>query len=216
MDKFPPYVLLSICSDNHVHKPNLSKIRVSCRRLREIFQFLQDEVSQRFPNEEGVRYTAVSGFIFLRFFAPAILGPKLFGFEPGKSRLPFPFTSLRLSPTRNLQTALTGGLDARAIRTLTLSAKVLQGLANLVEFGQKEAFMTPMNGFIAGRIEGMKRFIDEISVSDVSESVISTWKVLIVHDFYRRPYHINKYTRRLIQKSRITRRKRNVGNCMDI
>ncbi|KAJ3035318.1 Ras GTPase-activating protein 2, partial [Rhizophlyctis rosea] len=112
-------------------------------RLREIFQFLQDEVSQRFPNEEGVRYTAVSGFIFLRFFAPAILGPKLFGFE----------------------SALTGGLDARAIRTLTLSAKVLQGLANLVEFGQKEAFMTPMNGFIAGRIEGMKRFIDEISTS---------------------------------------------------
>ncbi|KAJ3032292.1 hypothetical protein HDV00_007715 [Rhizophlyctis rosea] len=112
-------------------------------RLREIFQFMQDEVSQRFPDEEHVRYTAVSGFIFLRFFAPAILGPKLFG----------------------LETALSGGLDARATRTLTLSAKVLQSLANLVEFGQKESFMTPMNGFIAGNVDKMKRFIDEISTS---------------------------------------------------
>lgn len=29
-----------------------------------------------------VRYTAVSGFVFLRFFAPAILNPKLFALRP--------------------------------------------------------------------------------------------------------------------------------------
>jgi hypothetical protein len=29
-------------------------------------------------DEPDVRYTAVSGFVFLRFFAPAILNPKLF------------------------------------------------------------------------------------------------------------------------------------------
>lgn len=31
---------------------------------------------------EVVRYTAVSAFIFLRLFAPAILNPKLFGLRP--------------------------------------------------------------------------------------------------------------------------------------
>ena len=29
-----------------------------------------------------VRYTAVSAFVFLRLFAPAILNPKLFGLRP--------------------------------------------------------------------------------------------------------------------------------------
>ncbi|KAJ3298345.1 hypothetical protein HK104_010810, partial [Borealophlyctis nickersoniae] len=110
-------------------------------RLREIFHFMQEEVSKRFPSDELVRYTAVSGFIFLRFFAPAILGPKLFGLEPEAA------------------------LDARATRTLTLSAKVLQSLANLVEFGQKESFMAPMNPFILSRIDDMKKFINEISTT---------------------------------------------------
>jgi len=31
-----------------------------------------------FPDNKEVRYSVISGFIFLRFFAPAILGPKLF------------------------------------------------------------------------------------------------------------------------------------------
>ena len=31
---------------------------------------------------EEVGYTAISGFIFLRFFAPAILNPKLFSLRP--------------------------------------------------------------------------------------------------------------------------------------
>ena len=32
--------------------------------------------------EDVVRYTSVSGFIFLRFFAPAILNPRLFHLRP--------------------------------------------------------------------------------------------------------------------------------------
>jgi GTPase-activator protein for Ras-like GTPase len=35
-------------------------------------------IGQLFPPISQVRYSVVSGFIFLRFFAPAILGPKLF------------------------------------------------------------------------------------------------------------------------------------------
>ena len=33
-------------------------------------------------NAEVIKYTSVSGFVFLRFFAPAILNPKLFGLRP--------------------------------------------------------------------------------------------------------------------------------------
>jgi GTPase-activator protein for Ras-like GTPase. len=35
-------------------------------------------ISFFFPDNKEVRYSVISGFIFLRFFAPAILGPKLF------------------------------------------------------------------------------------------------------------------------------------------
>ena len=40
--------------------------------------YLQSTVAQA----EVVRYTAVSAFVFLRLFAPAILNPKLFGLRP--------------------------------------------------------------------------------------------------------------------------------------
>lgn len=49
------------------------------RSMRVVFGFLQEEVSKQFPNEPVAKYSAVSGFIFLRFFCPCVLGPKLFG-----------------------------------------------------------------------------------------------------------------------------------------
>ena len=97
-------------------------------------------MSSKFPGEDMVRYTSISGFIILRFFAPAILCPPLFGLK-------------------------TGILDAPATRKLTLIAKTLQNLGNLVEFGQKEAYMEPMNVFINSKVGQMKRFLDEISNS---------------------------------------------------
>jgi len=50
-----------------------------------------------------------------------------------------------------------------AARTLTLVAKCLQNLANLVEFGAKESFMTPVNPFILKNKEKMIAFLDELS-----------------------------------------------------
>lgn len=50
-----------------------------------------------------------------------------------------------------------------AARTLTLVAKCLQNLANLVEFGVKESFMTPVNPFILKNKEKMVNFLDELS-----------------------------------------------------
>jgi Ras GTPase-activating protein 3 len=37
------------------------------------------EKKKSVADNKEVRYSVISGFIFLRFFAPAILGPKLFG-----------------------------------------------------------------------------------------------------------------------------------------
>ncbi|KAL6075747.1 Ras GTPase activating protein ira2 [Balamuthia mandrillaris] len=74
--------------------------------------------------EESIGLVYVGGFVFLRFFCPAIVTPEL-------------YEIVDKSPTR----------EAR--RGLTLAAKVLQTMANQIEFGEKEAYMKPMNDFIA-------------------------------------------------------------------
>jgi len=44
----------------------------------EMFWCLRELAATHFPENKEVRYSVISGFIFLRFFAPAILGPRLF------------------------------------------------------------------------------------------------------------------------------------------
>ncbi|MEE6526535.1 hypothetical protein FKM82_027222, partial [Ascaphus truei] len=48
--------------------------------MRLCFKQLHKRVEENFPGpaEQDVKYAAISGFLFLRFFAPAILTPKLF------------------------------------------------------------------------------------------------------------------------------------------
>ncbi|MED6275978.1 Ras GTPase-activating protein 3, partial [Characodon lateralis] len=48
----------------------------------DIFFSLRESAATRFQVDPDVRYTAVSSFIFLRFFAPAILSPNLFHLRP--------------------------------------------------------------------------------------------------------------------------------------
>ncbi|KAM9963017.1 hypothetical protein ACTFIW_006238 [Dictyostelium discoideum] len=107
--------------------------------LREVFKSIQDKVVQRYPKDEITRYTAVSGFIFLRFFCPAILAPKLFDLMPDHPGI-------------------------KTTRSLILIAKTLQNLANQVEFGEyKEDFMKDMNRFVIDNMENMKSFINTLS-----------------------------------------------------
>ena len=109
------------------------------KELIEIFSVISDTVNRKFPDSDTVKYTAVSGFLFLRFFAPAILGPPLFGLKVGV-------------------------LDAYHSRKLLLIAKTLQNLSNLCEFGMKEPFMAPMNKFINDNMKPMKDYIDKVTV----------------------------------------------------
>ncbi|TKS70293.1 Ras GTPase-activating protein 3 GAP1(IP4BP) [Collichthys lucidus] len=74
----------------------------------DIFFSLRESAATRFQVDQDVRYTAVSSFIFLRFFAPAILSPNLFHLRPHH---PDPATS----------------------RTLTLISKTIQTLGSLAK-----------------------------------------------------------------------------------
>ncbi|EGC28522.1 hypothetical protein DICPUDRAFT_160044 [Dictyostelium purpureum] len=108
--------------------------------LREVFRSIQEKVVQRYPRDEITRYTAVSGFIFLRFFCPAILAPKLFELMPDHPGI-------------------------KTTRSLILIAKTLQNLANQVEFGEyKEDFMRDMNKFVIDNMDNMKQFINTLSI----------------------------------------------------
>jgi len=60
------------------------------RDLRSLFRHIQKTAHQKFGADEtksSVRYTTVSGFLFLRFFCPAVLTPKFFGLLNGLSPL---------------------------------------------------------------------------------------------------------------------------------
>ena len=75
--------------------------------MREVFAVLKDLSNHYFPGQKEISYSVISGFIFLRFFAPAILNPKL-----------FEITDEIIDPVVG--------------RTLTLMSKTVQMMGNLV------------------------------------------------------------------------------------
>jgi len=106
--------------------------------MKEIFQHVQQTVAKKWPKEHQVKFTAISGFFFLRFICPAILGPRQFNLMPEHPKE---------LPARNL----------------TLIAKTLMNLGNLVEFGQKEPYMEVMNTYISQNTNDMRTFLQQIS-----------------------------------------------------
>jgi len=106
-------------------------------KLRTLFHLIAQSVETAFPDDPNIKYTAISGFLFLRYFCPAILSPKLAGI-------------------------LTEHPSLNPSRTFTLIAKTLQNIASLVRFGQKEPFMAPMNEFLNEKFDVFKQYIDTI------------------------------------------------------
>ena len=80
----------------------------------------------------------VSGFLFLRFFCPVILNPKLFNFTENH-------------------------LEGNTRRTLTLLSKVLLNLSTLTKFGSKEPWMSEINSFIDDNREKLLDYIDKVT-----------------------------------------------------
>ncbi|KAK2589468.1 GTPase activating factor [Conoideocrella luteorostrata] len=106
--------------------------------LRHILKYIRAVAEDRYGDFlRSVAFTAVSGFLFLRFICPAILSPKLFGL-------------LRDHPR------------PRAQRTLTLIAKVLQKMSNMSTFGKREEWMEPMNRFLTSQRPVFRLYIDQV------------------------------------------------------
>lgn len=114
--------------------------------LRRILKHIRVCVEERYGDLlRTVKYSSVSGFLFLRFFCPAVLNPKLFGLLKGTTL----YYCVKQNTKANMVIDHPG---TRAQRTLTLIAKSLQGLANMTTFGVKEPWMEPMNEFLTVRL----------------------------------------------------------------
>ncbi|KAK8400325.1 hypothetical protein O3P69_003195 [Scylla paramamosain] len=92
---------------NQILKPIINSALNCPPVMCQIFSELKELANTYFPNEREVRYSVISGFVFLRFFAPAILHPKLFD-----------LTSEPIDPSTQ--------------RTLTLLSKTVQSVGNQV------------------------------------------------------------------------------------
>eukprot|EP00026_Physarum_polycephalum_P005719 Phypoly_transcript_05756.p1 GENE.Phypoly_transcript_05756~~Phypoly_transcript_05756.p1 ORF type:complete len:548 (+),score=128.32 Phypoly_transcript_05756:134-1777(+) len=103
--------------------------------LRQVFQAAQQETVARFPD---MKLTVVGGFFFLRFVCPSLVAPEGYGLS---EQVP----------------------DTKARRSLILVSKILQNLANQVEFGSKEEYMKIMNSFITGNMQTMATFVDHLA-----------------------------------------------------
>ncbi|XP_075424958.1 rasGAP-activating-like protein 1 isoform X2 [Ascaphus truei] len=109
--------------------------------MRLCFKQLHKRVEENFPGpaEQDVKYAAISGFLFLRFFAPAILTPKLFHLREQHA-------------------------DPRTARTLLLLAKAVQSIGNLGQqlgYG-KEQWMAPLHPFIQQSVGRVRDFLDRL------------------------------------------------------
>lgn len=121
----------------------LSSVKDCPSYMRVAFRNIARRVSDHYGDEPGYedsKYTAVSGFLFLRFYAPAILGPKLFGLRENHA-------------------------DKNVSRTLTILAKTVQKIGN-IEFpqrGGKEEWMGPLFTWIAFYTDEVKDFLDRLA-----------------------------------------------------
>ncbi|KAJ2315851.1 Ras GTPase activating protein ira2, partial [Coemansia sp. RSA 2704] len=112
--------------------------------LRWICNLIYRIVIKRFPD---AGYTAVGGFIFLRFLCPAIVAPDAHG-----------ICSQITNP------------EVR--RGLLLCTKITHNLANDILFGNKETYMVPLNKFISENRTRTTDFLSEIAeLTDDSESL---------------------------------------------
>jgi hypothetical protein len=115
------------------------------RELKHILEVLRESTSRKFGSTEGCDRIAVAGYIFLRFFCPAIA-------MPGK----FQLTG---TPEQDIKP-----LTRQQSRGLLLIAKILQNLANGTHF--TEECMEPLNSWIDSYADSISYFSYDISTEN--------------------------------------------------
>jgi len=156
---------VNACSDENI---NSLKLKLTCQKffiqilrsdkkcpgeLKHICAFLRDQLQQRFPD---FVFKGMGAFVFLRFYNTAITVPETYGLLPSAPR-----PSVR--------------------KQLLLVSKVLQNLANGVQFGEKEPNMTCMNEFLTSRTPAYQDFLMRLC----DNSVPLSEPVPITDDSYR-------------------------------
>ncbi|XP_062988235.1 ras GTPase-activating protein 2 [Elgaria multicarinata webbii] len=144
---------------------------ISCPTLMcDMFCSLRHLAAKRFPNDPHVQYSAVSSFVFLRFFAVAVVSPHTFHLRPHHP-------------------------DAQTSRTLTLISKAIQTLGSWGSLSKsklssfKETFMCEFFKMFQEEeyIEAVKKFLDEVSSTESKEpSVMSEPVHLKEGEMYKR------------------------------
>eukprot|EP01087_Luapelamoeba_hula_P020362 TRINITY_DN6943_c0_g1_i1.p1 TRINITY_DN6943_c0_g1~~TRINITY_DN6943_c0_g1_i1.p1 ORF type:complete len:748 (+),score=151.95 TRINITY_DN6943_c0_g1_i1:566-2809(+) len=104
--------------------------------LKHIFLSVQQEVVKKVP---AMKTGVISNFFLLRFIAPALVTPKSFGL-------------IEDTPQANAQ------------RSLMLISKIIVNMANNICFGEKEAYMTPLNEFMLQNQPRMQAFLSSLVI----------------------------------------------------
>lgn len=102
------------------------------RAVRAIAGYTGDMAQKYTPTKVN---TLIGGFVMLRLVNPAIITPSTFGFDDKK-------------------------VSGSVFRTLTLITKVMQNLANGVQFGIKEPYMVPLNVFLDAKRDAMINYLN--------------------------------------------------------
>lgn len=113
-----------------------------------IFRHLSDELSDKLQQSETGVHNSIAGFLFLRYFCPGLLNPKLFG--------------------------LINAQQASAVqRPLTLITKMIMAFASRSRFGMKEPWMIPMNVFFYQHEQELMDYFKNVTLGDKSEDELA-------------------------------------------
>ncbi|KAG8580438.1 hypothetical protein GDO81_007304 [Engystomops pustulosus] len=147
------------------------KSSMSCPTVMcDLFSSLRHMAVRHFPNDRHVQYSAVSSFVFLRFFAVAVVSPHIFHL---RSHHP----------------------DAQTSRVLTLISKTIQTLGSVGSLSKsktssfKEPFMCEFYKMFEEETytADVKKFLEEISSTESKEpSGMSESVILKEGEMYKR------------------------------